>query len=197
MTPLREITTERLLLRAPRPEDAEAVFARYASDPEVTRYVGFPRHRSVQDAQAFIQLALAEWADGNPMAYLAFSRDDGRLVGGTGISVETPERASTGYVLARDSWGRGLATEMALAMVDAAFDDPRLWRLYAMCHVDHAASERVLAKAGFAREATLRRYMVFPNLETIEPQDVAVWARVREPVARRPGACRPGGTDAK
>lgn len=173
----REIVTERLLLRAPREEDAVLVYERYASDADVTRYMGFPRHRSVEDARAFIATALEEWGKGNPMAYLAFSRADGLLLGSTGVLVETPTRGSTGYVLARDEWGRGLATEMARAMVDLAFRQMRMCRLAAICHVDHAASERVLAKAGFTREGVLRRHTGFPNLGTEEPQDVALWAR--------------------
>ena len=102
--PPREIVTERLVLRAPRRLDAEAVYERYASDAEVTRYMGFHRHESVEDARGFIEAAIGEWGRGNPMAYLAFSRDDGRrLVGSTGLMVETPTRGSTGYVLARDA----------------------------------------------------------------------------------------------
>jgi ribosomal-protein-alanine N-acetyltransferase len=43
------IETERLVLRRPSADDGEAVFTRYASDPEVTRYVSWPRHRSLAD----------------------------------------------------------------------------------------------------------------------------------------------------
>ncbi len=181
MNPPQEIETDRLLLRAPRAEDAELVYERYASDAAVTKYVGFPRHRSVEDARAFIAMASEEWSKGNPMAYFAFSRDGGHLVGSTGLVVETQTRGSTGYVLARDAWGRGFATEMARAMVDLALRRMRMWRISAICHVDHGASERVLEKAGFTREGVLRRYTVFPNLgSTGEPQDVAIWARTQQ-----------------
>src|SRR5438876_12388274 len=45
------IDTPRLILRRPRASDAEAIFSRYASDPDVTRYVGWPAHKSVDDTR--------------------------------------------------------------------------------------------------------------------------------------------------
>ena len=99
------------------------------------------------------------------------------LVGSTGLSFETGQRAATGYLLARDAWGRGYATEALRAMVEVARGAGVL-RLYALCHTDHAASVRVLEKAGFAREGTLRRYFVFPNLSPGEPLDVLCYALV-------------------
>ena len=47
-----------------------------------------------------------------------------------------------------------------------------LTRLYALCHVDHRASSRVLEKTGFVQEGVLRRYLEFPNLSTDGPSDV-------------------------
>ena len=53
--------TARLLLRKPAPADAEAIFRRYSSDPEVTRYLSWPNHNSVRDTQAFIAWSDSEW----------------------------------------------------------------------------------------------------------------------------------------
>ena len=79
--------------------------------------------------------------------YLVLDRED-RVLGTTGLDVETPWRAATGYVLRRDAWGRGLASEAAVAMTRLA-DDLGVIRLHALCHPDNTASARVLAKAGF------------------------------------------------
>ncbi len=48
------IETPRLELRRPRARDADAIFSRYSSDPDVTRLVGWPMHRSVDEARGFI-----------------------------------------------------------------------------------------------------------------------------------------------
>jgi RimJ/RimL family protein N-acetyltransferase len=165
------IQTARLVLRRPRVGDAEAMFARYTNDLEVTRYVGWPVHAAVNDTRTFLSFADAEWDHWPAGAYLIFSRAGGTLLGSTGLSFETSYRAMTGYVLARDAWGHGFATEALQAMVDLA-PACRVRRLYAICHVDHAASYRVLEKCGFRREGILRRHTVFPNLAPGEPADV-------------------------
>lgn len=169
------IQTARLVLRRPRMADAEAMFARYTSDPDVTRYVGWPVHGAVNDTRAFLSFAEAEWDHWPAGAYLIFARAGGTLLGSTGLSFETSYRAMTGYVLARDAWGQGFASEALRAMVDLA-PACRVRRLYAICHTDHAASYRVLEKCGFAREGILRRHTVFPNLSPGEPADVYSYA---------------------
>jgi [ribosomal protein S5]-alanine N-acetyltransferase len=169
------VETPRLLLRPPTEADAEEIFARYASDEEVTRYVGWPRHVSVDDTRGFLGFAGAEWERWPAGPYLVFSRIDGRLLGGTGLSFEEPDLAMTGYVLARDAWGQGYASEALRAVMELA---PRLGirHLYALCHVDHRPSWRVLEKCGFARKAVLPAHMVFPNLAPGKPQDTLRYA---------------------
>jgi [ribosomal protein S5]-alanine N-acetyltransferase len=171
------IQTERLILRRPAMADAELVFARYSADPEVTRFLGWPRHRSIDDARAFVDFSNAEWATWPAGPYLIESRDRRQLLGGTGLAFETRFRAATGYVLARDAWNVGYATEALTSMVALA-PHLSLRRLYALCHPDHSASWRVLEKCGFAREGLLRRHAEFPNLAAGEPADVLCYARV-------------------
>jgi [ribosomal protein S5]-alanine N-acetyltransferase len=171
------LETERLQLRRPGRGDAEAVFARYAADPDVTRFLSWPTHRSLDDTLAFIAFSDAEWDRWPGGPYLIFSKSDGRLLGSTGFAFETPFRASTGYVLARDAWGHGYAREVLRAIVGLA---PRvgLRRLYAVCYSRHPASARVLEACGFEHEGLLRSCFEFPNLAPGEPQDILCYAAV-------------------
>lgn len=168
------LDTGRMTLRRPVIDDAQAIFDRYASDPDVTRYLAWPRHVSVEDAQVFLGYSNAEWRQWGCGPYLAHSRADGRLIGSTGLAFESRTVASTGYVLARDAWGHGYATEMLEAMVDVA-RGLGLRRLYAICHVEHAASARVMEKGGLVREGVLPRHTIFPNLGP-ERADVLCYA---------------------
>jgi RimJ/RimL family protein N-acetyltransferase len=153
------------------------MFDRYASDPDVTRLLGWPRHESMENTRAFVAFSDAEWERWPAGPYLVESRQNGALLGGTGFGFETPARAATGYVLAKDAWGKGYATEALHAIVDVA-RGIGVVRLYALCHVDHAASARVLEKGGFAREGLLRRHSEFPNLGQSGPCDVFCYARI-------------------
>ena len=168
--------TARLILRKPTPADAEAVFARYASDEQVTRYLGWPRHQTVEDTRTFLAFSEAEWHRWPAGPYLIESCDDGKLLGSTGFGFESASVAATGYVLARDSWGGGYATEALAAIVDIA-RSLRVLRLYALCHPDNPASARVLEKCGFRMEERLKQSTVFPNLNSGCQEDCLRYVR--------------------
>jgi ribosomal-protein-alanine N-acetyltransferase len=157
------IETDRLVLVRPAAADAQAIFERYASDPAVTRYLAWPTHKSVEDTRLFVGFSDAEWDRSPAGPYLIRSREDGRLLGATGLSFDTAGAASTGYVLAQDAWGRGYATEALRAMVELAHS-LGLPSLTAYCHPDHAPSIRVLEKCGFRRESAAATQAEFPNL---------------------------------
>lgn len=171
------IESSRLLFRRPSVADAGEIFSRYAGDPEVMRFMSFPRHESLQETRQFLSWSDAEWERWPAGPYLIRSRGDNVLVGSTGLSFETPYRAMTGYLFARDSWGLGYASE-ALRTMAAQAASVGVRRLYALCHTGHEGSRRVLEKGGFLREGVLRRYMEFPNLAPGEPADVYCYSLI-------------------
>jgi RimJ/RimL family protein N-acetyltransferase len=166
-----QLETDRLLLVKPAADDAEEVFTRYASDPAVTRYLGWPCHRSIADTEGFLAFSAAEWERWPAGPYLIRARSDGRLLGSTGLGFQQPDEALTGYVLARDAWAQGYATETLQAMLELA-RQLRVARVLALCHADHRASQRVLEKCGFTREAGWAGTTTFPNLSPEPSRDV-------------------------
>lgn len=159
------IQTARLLLRAPVPADAPAIFATYASDPEATRYMSWPRHEKLSSTEWFLSFAAHEWDTYGTGTRLIFVGDT--LVGSTGLHVDhaTPGEVATGYILGRAHWGKGYATEACRAMVELARARGDR-RISAYCHADHMPSARVLEKSGLAFLGIKPRYLVFPNLGT-------------------------------
>jgi ribosomal-protein-alanine N-acetyltransferase len=163
------VRTPRLLLRPPRVTDAEAIFARYASDRDVTRYLSWPRHASIEQTRVFVDFSEEQWKTHGCGPLLIFAGDT--LVGSTGLQFETAERAVTGYVLAKDAWGVGYATEALRSMIELA---RRFRELDAFCHVDNRASARVLEKCAFVPIARIED--TFPNLSP--PRATAVHYRL-------------------
>jgi RimJ/RimL family protein N-acetyltransferase len=172
-----EILTERLELRPPTAADAERIFARYAQDPLVCRYLNWTPHQSISDTHAYLQRVTCENAQGTSGGYLIFSRDSGELLGSVGGAVQET-RVQFGYCLAQDAWGQGFATEAARAFAETVMNDPSIWRIQAFCDTENRTSARVLEKTGLTYEGTLRRYMVLPNLGDT-PRDVLCYAKVR------------------
>jgi RimJ/RimL family protein N-acetyltransferase len=84
----------------------------------------------------------------------------GEAIGGIGFKLGTDIArlsAEMGYWLGEPFWGRGLATRAVLATADWAFGHYKLTRIFAMAFSHNLGSMRVLEKAGFVREGTLRR----------------------------------------
>jgi [ribosomal protein S5]-alanine N-acetyltransferase len=152
------LETERLVLRKMTLGDAAAVFA-YASDPEVTRYVLWETHRSVEDSRAFLELTERKYEGGGEPDWGMVYKGDGRFVGTCGFVGWSREhaRAEMGYVLNRRYRGRGLVPEAVRAMIAFGFEKMDLNRVEARCVAENIASARVMEKAGMTYEGTLRQ----------------------------------------
>jgi RimJ/RimL family protein N-acetyltransferase len=182
--PPERFVTDRLVLRRLTQSDAAAVYE-YGRDPEVTRYVMFPTHRSIADAEAFLRASASRWESGEEYGWLIMLAGEQRGIGSIGCRVRG-HAVDIGYVLARTSWRRGYATEAGRAIVAWAVARPEIHRVWAFCDVDNLASARVLEKLGMSREGVLRRWTVHPNVSA-EPRDCYVYARVRgEPAQPSP-----------
>jgi ribosomal-protein-alanine N-acetyltransferase len=141
----------------------EAIYTRYSADPEVAQFLGWPLHNSINDTRTFLDFSDKEWEKWGAGPYLIEHLQDERLLGSTGFSFEAPTRAMTGYVLAKDSWGFGYATEALCAIVRLG-EELGIHELRALCHPAHVASQRVLEKCGFVCQANRVEGAQFPNL---------------------------------
>jgi ribosomal-protein-alanine N-acetyltransferase len=118
-------------------------------------------HDTVDGQRADISAGLAQHARGEQVP-LAILDDDGSVAGRItlrGIVRGAFESCAMGYWLAEDRTGRGLATSAVDAAVAFAFADLGLHRVQAETLVRNAASQRVLARAGFTRYGLAPRYL--------------------------------------
>lgn len=170
MTPWH-IETQRLILRTATPDDIEAIFVGWASDPTATRYMSWPRHTSRAETKAFLDHCEAQWAAVSVGPCLVALRDTGELIGGSGLALTAdPAVAEIGYILAPQHWGHGYATETVRALVDWA-RSLGLQRLHASIHPANTASVNVLRKCGFTPDEHACAKVRFPNLAQDEATD--------------------------
>jgi RimJ/RimL family protein N-acetyltransferase len=171
--------TARLVARPPRVDDGPAVFAAYASDPAVTRYLIWPAYERVEPLTAFLRECLAHWEKGEGhLAWLLCLKGTDTPIGTIGVTVSPRGRALFGYALGRKYWGHGFAAEALTHLVDWALAQPAIHRAWAFCDVENPASVRVMEKAGMVREGVLRRWQVCPAIGPA-PRDCVVCAKVR------------------
>ena len=150
--------TQRLILREFVADDFESVLA-YSSDPRVTRYLFFGP-RDADSTQEYLEELLASQRE-QPRTRFELAVEEsrsGRLIGACDLSVIERNVMDLGYMLEADAWGRGLATEIATHLLDAAFQELKVDRVISTVDVNNGASIRVLEKIGMRWEAVYRRH---------------------------------------
>ena len=138
--------TPRLLLRPGFPEDAPALAAAIGDETIVRNLATVPWPYRMRDAEAF----LASPRDPILPSFLILERTatEPRLAGACGLGRRPSGAVELGYWIARDHWGRGIATEACKALIDIA-RTLGLASLEGSHFVDNPASARVLEKLGF------------------------------------------------
>ncbi|MGD0445698.1 MAG: GNAT family N-acetyltransferase [Edaphobacter sp.] len=150
------LESERLLFRPHVVADLDA-FCALEGDAEVRRYVGgAPRTR--EEAEERFWGRAMHPPDGKLAMWATALKEDGRYAGRCGLyphlvdGAQVADEAVLGFYLAREFWGRGLASEAGRAFVDFGFDELKLARIVTAVEVGNAASVRVLEKLGFVLE---------------------------------------------
>ena len=177
MKPPEQIETERLILRRPRMDDAPVIFAAYAQDPEVTRYMTWRPHKNMEETYRIVELMLKLWEEGNAYSYAITLKDSDSVIG---MIAMHPDgfKVGLGYVLARSYWGKGYVSEAARAVTNLLLEQRDIYRVFAICDVENLASARVMEKAGMVREGLLRKYIIHPNISNV-PRDSYIYAIVK------------------
>jgi ribosomal-protein-alanine N-acetyltransferase len=152
------LTTRRLRLRAPTPEDA-APFQALLLLAEVTRFTNWPDAPNKAKVDRSMRWMAKLHKSGKGCAWIIEDRRSGALIGA--IRFNSFDKKWKLGVLGYEShprfWGRGLLTEAVRAVVACGHQHFRLNRIEAWTVPGNPASDRVLQKAGFRHEGTLRQ----------------------------------------
>ncbi len=153
----QRLETHRLILRRFRAEDAEDMFRNWASDPEVTRYLTWPAHSSVDITRMILADWISRYDDGTFFNWAIVWKETGEVIGNiAAVSVFEPlETAELGYCLGRAFWGRGIMPEALRAVNVWLLETAGLRRIIAHHDVNNPKSGRVMAKAGMTFEGIL------------------------------------------
>ena len=155
---MRDIETERLVLRLLQHEDVPA-FAAYRSDPEAARYQSWDTSYTSEDAERLVAAQQGvDFGDPGPWVQVAaVDRATRALCGDCAVRVATdpPRTAEIGVTFAPAWQGSGLATEALGAVVARLFDRHDIHRVYAQADDRNVAVHRLLERLGLRCEARL------------------------------------------
>lgn len=140
---------------------------KYANNPKIAAQLtnAFPNPYTLEHARKFIEIAMS-----HQTIRIKTIEINEEAAGGIGIHPQTDiycKNAELGYWLAEPYWGQGIITEAIKEMVDYGFAHLEITRIYARPFSTNLASQRVLEKAGFKKEATLKNAF-FKNGEYLD-----------------------------
>lgn len=153
------LETERLILRKFTEEDAPAVFQNWASDDEVTKYLTWPTHQSVENSLGYMRFLLDTYKEKNSYQWGIELKETGELFGNISVVKieEEVDAVELGYVIGRRFWNNGYMTEAVKAVIAFLFDQVGARRIAARHDINNPGSGKVMQKAGMRYEGTLRQ----------------------------------------
>ena len=148
------IETDRLILRRPKISDAD-LFYELENDPEVYRYLPPGRPFDRQTVTMRLQKNIDEEALHEPLGvWVADSKVDRTSVGWALLMKTAPDDNRLGYVVRKQFWGCGFATEIARAVSEIGLQNG-LKTIRAVTSPENLASSKVLEKIGFSFKETI------------------------------------------
>jgi RimJ/RimL family protein N-acetyltransferase len=167
-----ELLGERVVIRRPRGEDAQALWdAVDGSRAHIGRWMPWPHvYTSVENAQDFVRRAEASWDPLGNREMLIFGRDDQRLLGGIGLHpLPRSVRAfEVGYWLRQDAEGHGYVTEAVRLVARLAFGPLQASRVAIRVEPRNQRSRRVAERLGFQIEGIARKAGIGPDGEHVD-----------------------------
>lgn len=152
--------TERLILRPFTEDDAEAVFHNWASDDEVTKYLTWPTHSSVEASRWYVNYCIQQYSTTSRYQWGIELKSTHELIGNISVvsSIDELECMELGWVIGRKYWGNGYMPEAATKVIDVLFDEVGANCVYAGHDVNNPKSGRVMQKIGMKFEGVLRQF---------------------------------------
>ena len=148
------LTTERLLLRQHREEDAEVLYENFGQDPKMFEYSGWNPYATREMAEETVRRFLGSYED--PHFYGWAVEHDGRMIGTIGAYDFDPASRSieVGCSIERPSWGKGFAGEALAAALNYLTQQEGIRTVKAWCAADNIGSRRIMEKAGMQLTST-------------------------------------------
>jgi [ribosomal protein S5]-alanine N-acetyltransferase len=148
---MKHLQTERLLLKLYTPSDKDQLI-RLLTDAEVMKHVDAGVLTQEKAEELWLRLIEDFYPQGVETIYAVFAKEGRRFVGHASIRPRPEQKKDweIGYILRKEEWGKGFATEIARNLIDFGFNELNLPEIFATVDDDNFASIRVLKKVGMS-----------------------------------------------
>ncbi|HXB39423.1 MAG TPA: GNAT family N-acetyltransferase [Bacteroidia bacterium] len=162
ISPFPELQTERLILRAVKQTDVHEVFT-LRSDKETMRYIAKPLMKTLSDAEAHIKIIEEGIKKKEHINWAITLKGEDKLIGILGFYRMALEhhRSEVGYMLLKQYHRKGIMNEALNAVIDYGFNKIKFHQIEAIIDNNNAASEGILIKNKFVKEAHFKENYLF------------------------------------
>lgn len=155
----KKIETERLILRRLTIADSEDAFNNWCSSYDVSKYVTWEKHESVESTKKLFEMWEKEYDNPDTFRWIVELKDTSDLIGTIDVASKKLLPYGTceiGYCYSNKFWGKGYATEALKAVIKYLFEEADAETIYAEFMINNPASGRVMQKAGMTFEGVVR-----------------------------------------
>ena len=154
----QRLETERLILRRFVVEDAEAMYKNWASDDDVTKYLIWQTHSSIEVTKSIIEEWVSSYGDEKFYQWAIELKEIGEPIGSISVVYmnESAEMVHVGYCIGKTWWNKGITSEALKAVMDFLFDAVEVNRVESRHDPRNPNSGKVMKKCGMKYEGTLR-----------------------------------------
>ena len=147
---MRDLETERLLLRKFKTEDAPCVYKNYAGNDNVTKYLTWPTHLSVGDSYKYIDFVVKSYEAGRHYKWAIVLKSIGEVIGSISIvrAREEEDDVEIGYCISENFWHMGIASEALNAVIQFVKRDMGPHRIFAGHDINNPHLGSVMKKCG-------------------------------------------------
>lgn len=151
------LETERLILRRYKQTDAEDMYANWASDPEVTKYLMWQTHSNVEVSKSYVESVISEYDNLELYQWGIELKELGQVIGGISVVHLNNDVGSAhiGYCIGRPWWNRGITSEALSAVIKYLMDEVGVNRIESRHDPRNPNSGKVMEACGLTYEGTL------------------------------------------
>lgn len=152
----KKIETERLILRRFTLEDAECMYHNWAGDPEVTRFLMWPTHESVEVTRKLLEEWVSSYKNDDKYEWCIAKKDNDEPIGSIGAFNynEKVEAIEIGYCISKAYWHQGITSEAVKAVMEYLLNEVGVTRIEATHDPRNPHSGGVMRKCGLKYEGT-------------------------------------------
>ena len=152
------LNTERVSLRYFKKSDIDDL-VKICNDKEFNQYIPLPYPYYENDAKDWILAMPKRRKAGLEYDFAIIKKDDKKLIGSISLMInKIYPCAEIGYWIAKPFWGKGYATEATKKIIEFAFENLGLHKVYAKCYRENIASAKVIEKSGLVKVGILTEH---------------------------------------